>query len=250
MIHFKTEKEMVLMEEGGKRLRASVEELMPFIQVGLSTLEIDQKAEALIRKNGGEPSFKKVDGFYWTTCLPINEQVVHTPPSKRVLKNGDVLTVDIGMYYQGYHTDYADTVIIGNVKDKAIKRFLDVGKKTLYMAIDQAKKGNRLGQISQTIEKEIYGHGYKIFKQLTGHGIGKDLHEDPYVFGFLEKPVDKTIPIRPGLVIAIEVIYSQGAEKFVYEKDNDWSVVSADGSMAACFEHTVAITEDGTKVLT
>lgn len=250
MIHLKSIEEIKVMREGGKRLRKVVEALLPQIKVGITTKEIDDRAEKLIIREGGESSFKKVPGYQWTTCLPINEQVVHTPPSERHVKNGDILTVDIGMYFQGFHTDYADTIIVGENNDKKIHRFLDVGKKALYKAIDQARAGRRIGQISETIEKEIYGNGYKILKDLTGHGIGRDLHEDPYVFGYLEKPIEKTISIKPGLVIAIEIIYSMGAEEFMHEPNEEWSVITSDKSMSACFEHTVAITDKETMVLT
>jgi len=250
MIKLKSKAEIEIMREGGRRLREVMKELMPLVKVGTSTNEIDKTAEELIIKHGGESSFKKVPGYDWTTCLPINEQVVHTPPSKRILEEGDVLTIDIGMYYKGFHTDYADTIIIGKSKNKQVSHFLEVGKKALYKAIDQARAGNRLGAISKIIEQEIYGNGYKILKDLTGHGIGRDLHEDPYVFGFLDRPVEKTIPIQPGLVIAIEVIYSMGAEEFRHETNDGWSVITEDKSMSACFEDTVAITEKETIVLT
>lgn len=250
MSNLKTQEEIEIMKEGGRRLRKVVSELMPAVTVGVTTGEIDKKAEYLILKYGGKPSFKKVPGYHWTTCLPVNEQIVHTPPSKRVLKNGDVVTVDIGMYYKGFHTDYADTVIVGEKRDKKTQHFLDVGKKALYKAIDQARVGNKLGHISRVIEKEIYGNGYKILKNLTGHGIGRDLHEDPYVFGFLDKPVEKTASIKSGLVIAIEVIYSMGAEDFKHESDDEWSVVTEDRSLSACFEHTVAVGDKKTMVLT
>ncbi len=250
MTNLKTTEEIEIMKEGGRRLRIVVRELMQHVSVGMETREIDRQAEELIIKQGGEPSFKKVPGYRWTTCLPINEQVVHTPPSSRILKVGDVLTIDIGMYYKGFHTDYADTIIVGQGTDKKINRFLEAGKKALYKAIDQARVGQRLGHISQVIEKEIYGNGYKILKDLTGHGIGRNLHEDPYVLGFLDKPVEKTIPIRSGLVIAVEVIYSMGAEKFNHETGEEWSVITSDKSLSACFEHTVAITDKETMVLT
>jgi methionyl aminopeptidase len=250
MVNLKSIDEIEIMREGGERLRKVVEELMSIVKAGITTKEIDRKAETLINKQGGESSFKKVPGYRWTICVPINEEVVHTPPSDRILKSGDVLTIDIGMFYKGYHTDYADTVIIGEAHDKKINHFLEVGKKALYKAIDQARVGNRLGHISKAIGNEIYGNGFKILKNLTGHGIGHELHEDPYVFGFLNQPIEKTIVIRPGLVIAIEVIYSMGAEEFVYESDDEWSVITKDRSMSACFEHTVAVTEKETFILT
>lgn len=250
MIRLKTKEEIEIMKEGGKRLRQVVKELLPVIQVGTSTEQIDKEAERLIKKYDGEPSFKKVKNYHWATCLPINEQVVHTPPSKRKLKDGDLLTLDIGFYYQGFHTDYAQTLVVGKKRDKKIINFLEVGKRALYLAIKQAKINKRLGEISLAIEKEIYGNGFFVLKELTGHGIGRDLHEDPYVFGYLNKPIEKTPIIEPGLTIAVEVIYSQSTEKITYEKGNSWSVLTADGSLSACFEHTIAIVDNKTLILT
>lgn len=250
MIHLKTKEEIELMKEGGKRLHAAVEELLPLVKVGMTTLEIDTEAARLIKKNGADVSFTQVKGYKWATCLPINEQVVHTPPSNRVVKDGDVLTVDIGAYYQGFHTDYATTFAVNGTKDEKTNKFLTVGKKALELAITQAKAGNRIGHISQTIEKEIYKNGYFILRDLTGHGIGHELHEDPYVPGFLNSPVDKTMELKSGLVIAIEVIYSMGSEEITYEKDVAWSITSADKSLTACFEETVAIDGKDTYILT
>ncbi len=238
------------MAEGGERLRKVVKALLNKIDVGITTREINRIAEDLIKEQDGESSFNKVKGYSWSTCLPINEQVVHTPPSDRKLKQGDVLTVDIGMFFKGFHTDFATTFVVGGEPDGETSRFLETGKRALSKAIKQAKAGNRLGDISQAIEKEVYSQGYFIVKELTGHGIGRQLHEDPYVFGFQEKPIEKTLKIQPGLVIAIEVIYSKGSEEMAYEKDEDWSIISADRSLSACFEHTVAITEKQTLVLT
>ncbi|GIW64080.1 MAG: hypothetical protein KatS3mg092_0013 [Patescibacteria group bacterium] len=176
--------------------------------------------------------------------------MVHTPPSDRVLKNGDILTVDIGMYFKGYHTDYATTFVVGKTDNKEIINFLEVGKRTLKKAINQVRVGQRLGKVSETIEDEITKAGYFILKDLTGHGIGKKLHMEPYVFNFRERPTEKTLIIRPGLTIAIEVIYSMGTEEIAYEKDNDWSIISRDKSLTACFEHTIAVTEKQVLVLT
>jgi len=249
-IDLKTKEEIRIMQEGGLRLKRVVAALLKKIDVGNTTKEIDNLASELIKKQRGEPSFKKVKDYFWTTCLPINNQVVHTPPSDRKLKQGDVLTLDIGMYFKGYHTDFATTLFIGGNPDDKINHFLETGKRALNKAIVAAKLGNRLGQISAAIEKEIYGQGFFILKELTGHGIGKTLHEDPYIFGYKEKPINKTLLIRSGLTIAIEVIYSMGTEEIVYEKENDWSIMTQDGSLSACFEHTVAITEDKTLILT
>ncbi|MEK7177299.1 MAG: M24 family metallopeptidase, partial [Patescibacteria group bacterium] len=190
MVHLKSSQEIAVMAEGGKRLKAVIADLLPLIKVGITTKEIDDRAEQLIKMQGGKSSFKTVSGYLFSTCTPINEQIVHTKPSQRILKNGDVLTLDIGMLYKGLHTDYAITKVVGGEsKDQKINKFLKIGEETLYQAIRQAKIGNRLGQISEVIEKAIKGNGYFIIKELTGHGIGKKLHEDPYIFGFVDRPI-------------------------------------------------------------
>lgn len=250
MIKLKTPAEIKIMEECGKKLRATVEELLPFIREGMTTLQIDAEAERLLKKNGAESSFNKVEGYKWSTCLPINEQTVHTTPTERVVKKGDVLTVDIGAFYKGFHTDCATTFVIGGETDAKTQRFLDVGKKALEKGLAQVKAGNHLGDIAQVIEKEIYGNGYFILKQLTGHGIGKELHEDPYVLNFLDRPIEKTYKMRAGLVLAVEVIYSTGTEEIAYEDETEWSIITDDHSLSACFEHTIAITEENAYILT
>ena len=246
----KTAEEIAIMQDGGNRLMKVVDALLPQIKVGQTTEEIDKIAEQLIERNGGEPSFKRVPNYFWSTCLPINEQVVHTPPSKRRLEDGDVLTVDIGMYFKGFHTDYATTLIVGQSKDLKKEQFLRVGQEALEKAVAVAKSGNHLGEISRTVQEEIYKNNYFILKELTSHGVGRELHEDPYVPNFVERPLEKTYRLRQGLVIAIEVIYSMGTERISYEEGDDWSIRSRDKSLTACFEKTVAITDEKTYVLT
>lgn len=249
MIEYKTSDEIASMREGGALLKGVVKKILPLIKSGTTTLQIDEAADRFIQEAGGEASFKKVKGYRWATCLPVNEQVVHTPPSKRVLKNGDIFTLDIGMFYKGLHTDFADTYIIGKT-DKKYQEFLDTGKQALREAIQVARAGNRLGDISEVIENRVEGAGYFILRELTGHGVGRSLHEDPFVFGYVDRPKEKTIELMPGLVIAIEIIYSMGSREIAYEEGNDWSIIAADRSMTACFEHTVAIREKDTIVLT
>lgn len=250
MIKLKTEQELILMKESGRRLRIVVDKLKRLIRPGITTIWLDQKAERLIKSAGGEPSFKKVSGYRWSTCLCVNEQVVHTPPSNRVLKEGDVLTLDVGMFYRGWHTDYAESFVVGKNTDWKIKKFLKAGKLTLNKAIEKVKIGHRLGEVSQTIEQEIKAHGYHVIKELTGHGIGRRLHEDPIIPGFLDKPIDKTMIIKDGLTVAIEVIYCLGKPQIVYEDGNRWSLMTFDRSLSACFEHTVAVTDSKTIILT
>jgi methionyl aminopeptidase len=251
MIHLKTSEEIEIMRESGRILRKTVDELIPWIKPGLSTKEVDDKAEELILKFGGKPSFKTVKGYHWTTCLPVNEQAVHTPPSaKRILKDGDILTVDIGVVYKGYHTDYADSILIGKGHDQRTIRFLEVGKKTLDAAIKLVKNGEHIGTLAQYIQPQIEKNGYHILKDLTGHGIGKDLHEDPFVLNYVDRPIAKTYKMRPGFVFALEIIYSMGSEKIAYEPGNDWSIISSDRSLAACFEKTLAVTDEKVFILT
>lgn len=249
-INLKTEEEIRIMKKGGKLLKRVVKRLLPEIKEGISTKRIDNLAEKLIGDFGGYPSFKKVKGYHWATCLSVNNQIVHTPPSEKILRKGDVLTIDMGMYYQGYHTDWATTIIVGEKKDPEVKRFLDVGEETLYRALNQFKKGNYIGNISQTIEDNISKNGYFVIKQLTGHGIGKELHEDPLVPGFLNQPIEKTFRVVEGTVLAIEVIYSQRKTGVKYEKGDNWSLVTEDGSLAACFEKTVALYKNNPLILT
>lgn len=250
MINLKSKQEIEIMTEGGKRLRNVISELIPTIKPGITTKEIDVRAENLIKKEGGESSFKKVKDYYWTTCLPINEQIVHTIPSSRIVKKGDILTVDVGFFYKGFHTDYAITMVVGRKETKDEKKFLDSGKKALSRAIDKARVGNHIGEISTQIEKTITGDGYHIVKQLTGHGIGRILHEEPYVPGYLDRPIEETLKMKEGLVVAIEIIYSKGSEEIMMEKKSNWSLITVDRSLSACFEHTVAVTVNGPIILT
>lgn len=250
MITYKTDEEIGIMRVGGEKLKAVMKQLVPQIRAGITTNDINVLAETYIKEQGADISFNKVEGYKWAVCVPINEQVVHTPPTKRVLKNGDVLTVDIGAYYQGFHTDHAITLVVGGTSTPKINRFLQVGKEALQLAIDQARVGKRIGHISEAIEKKVVGAGYTIMKQLTGHGVGKQLHEDPLIPGYISKPIEKTMKLRPGMVLALEVIYSMGSADITYEENLEWSIITADKSMSACFEHTVALTDKNSLVLT
>lgn len=249
MIHLKTKEELQIMQEGGRILKEVVKELTPLIKAGITTDEIDRKAAELIEARGGKPSFKTVKGYKWSICIPINEQVVHTPPSQRKIQPGDIVTLDIGVLYKGLHTDYATTLLVDS-EDRDKKHLLKIGEETLQKGIAKARAGARLGEISHVIQQEIEGQGWCILKDLTGHGIGKELHEDPYVPNFIYRPIKNTLILKPGLTIAVEVIYSLGSEEIAYERGDDWSIKTADGSLSACFEHTIAITDENTIILT
>lgn len=245
MIKLKTKEEISLMREAGKRLRKVFNQLKKEIKAGITTNYINEKAEELIKNYGGFPSFKTVNGYKWAICVPINEQIVHTPPSKRTLKRGDLLTLDIGFYYQGYHSDYAETILINDDKNLEKKRFLQIGKVALRRAINQVKVGNYIADVSREIEKTITNSGFFIIKSLVGHGIGRKLHEDPFVPGFVSDEREKTPLIKEGLALAIEVIYSRGTENMIYEDKQKWSIITADRSLSACFENTVIATKKG-----
>jgi methionyl aminopeptidase len=250
MIHYKTNQEIETMRQGGIILRKVYKDLLKIVKPGIKTLDIDNEAQRLIKLNGAEVSFNKVPGYKWATCLTINEQVVHTPPSKRVLKDGDVLTIDIGVFYKGFHVDFSDTFIVGVNKDKSTQKFLDVGRTTLQKAISIVGDDVHIGEISALIEEEIESAGYHVMYELTGHGVGHELHEDPMIPGYLDKPIRKTTKLKNNMVVAIEVIYSMGTHSIAEEEGNDWSIVTEDGSLSACFEHTVAISENKPFILT
>lgn len=250
MITYKTPEEIEIMRECGAKLKEVMKKLVPQIRAGITTNELNRLGEQYIREQGADISFNKVKGYKWAMCVPINEQVVHTPPSKRVLKSGDVLCIDIGAYFKGFHTDHAITVVVGGKSTPVIDKFLQVGREALELAIKEAVVGKRIGNISQAIEDKVTGAGYTIMKQLTGHGVGRELHEDPFIPGYLTKSVEKTMKLRPGMVLALEVIYSMGSSEIAYEEGEEWSIITEDKSMSACFEHTVAITDKNTLVLT
>src|SRR3989344_682779 len=236
MITIKNQQEIESMRKGGVLLKKVMAELLPFVKPGISTKSVDKRAEVLIRGYGAEPSFQKVKGYQWATCLPINDQIVHTPPSERILKIGDLLTIDIGVYYQSYHTDYALSYCVGEMSDKKLQIFLDTGKNALEQAIMYIRHKNIIKQISQSIEKSIKKSGYHVIKNLTGHGIGKKLHEDPLIAGYVDGSTDQMSVIEKGMAFAIEVIYAMGTSQMKSEVGNKWSLVTADGSLAACFE--------------
>lgn len=238
------------MQEGGKKLRAVMKKLLPHVKHGTTTLEIDRWADQLIKEEGAQAGFKKVKNYRFATCLPINEQVVHTPPTDRKILQGDVLTIDIGVLYKNYNTDYATTFVVGGKSNEETKKFLKIGERALDKAIETAKNAKYIGEISQTIQKEIYGHGYFILRELTGHGIGRDLHEEPYIPGVLDRKIEQTYKIKPGLAIAIEVIYSTGTQDIEYEAGSDWSIVTKDRSLSACFERTIAFFGKNALILT
>ncbi len=248
-LKLKSPQEIDSMRRAGLVVRETMKEIEELIAPNITTNDIEQAARAGITSRGAVGSFNQVPGYSWFTCTPVNEQIVHTPPSNRTLRLGDVVTVDIGACVDGLHVDHAQTFCVGECT-KHVSQFLDVGKKTLAAALATIRAGSRLGEASAAMQHGIESAGYHIVKPLVGHGVGYTLHEDPIIPCFVEKKIEKTLKWPVGLTVAIEVMYGMSSGQMKYEKGNKWSIVTADGSIAAQFEHTIAILEHGIEILT
>ncbi len=246
----KSSGEIAIMKECGKRLKSVTDVLIPKISVSQSTMEIELLAQKLLKEAGLGISFQTVEGYEYATCLPVNNQAVHTKPSNYKLKDGDVLTVDIGGIFKRYHTDWATTIIVGNQKDARKLKFLAAGQMALDKTLASLQVGSRIGVVGQIMQSTIENAGYKVLRDLTGHGIGLQLHEEPYIPNIAPKNIDSTPKIKEGFVGAIEIIYSESTERIKQTSPDGWSIDTLDGSLAACFEHTVLIDRNGIHILT
>ena len=246
MITLKSKREIELLKEAGHIVYLTHQYLRPHIKAGIKTKELDRLAEEFIRSKGATPSFKGYEGFPSTLCISINDEVVHGFPSDRVLQDGDIISIDIGACYKGYHGDSAWTYTVGEVSDDA-KYLLEHTEKALYEGIKQAKVGNRIGDISYAVEKYATEHNLGVVKELVGHGVGTSVHEAPDVPNYGTKGTGPKI--RDGMVIAIEPMLTLGSPD-IYVEDNDWTVKTVDSSLSAHFEHTIGVTNDGVIILT
>jgi len=247
-ISIKSESDLAKMQEGGKKLGMVKDKLKDLVREGNNAFQIEDLANLMIEKFGGKPSFKMVQGYHWATCVNVNEGVVHgIPEGSLVFKNGDVVSVDLGMYYKGFHTDTSFSKLIG--KDNELEEFLKVGKKALAQAIGVARKGNRIYDISKAIEKVVSGANLNTIRSLVGHGVGKALHEEPEIPCFTFGRREKSPKIVPGMALAIEVMYTKGMPDLVMA-DDGWTISTRDGKISALYEETVAVSQKGTKVLT
>lgn len=239
------------MISGGKKLGEILNELVKYSKVGTNLLDIEKRAQELIVLAGGTPSFMTVADYKWATCLCVNEEVVHGIPRDYLLKDGDILTIDVGLLYQGYHTDTATSLIVSNNPSLNTdhQKFLETGREALNKAIKQAVAGNYVGDISKTIEEIITQSGYSIIKSLVGHGVGKTLHEEPQIPGFLQTPKQYTPKLTSGQTVAVEVIYAMGKGHILTEPDG-WTMVTRDGSLSAVFEHSLEVGNEQAYVLT
>lgn len=247
-IKTKTPKEIKLMMEGGKRLGNIKKELIEATKPGVSAKEINDLAEKLIEKEGGKASFSTVPGYSWGTCINVNDGVVHgIPKGDLIFKKGDIVSVDVGIFYQGFHTDTSFT--IGISVDKDIDRFLSIGRVTLGKAIKACRVGNRIHDISKEIEETLKKGGLSPIRALVGHGIGRELHEAPQIPCFTKGKRKDSPKIPEGAVFAVEVMYTQGSHEVTLGEDK-WTISTQDGKIASLFEETVAVTGSGPLVLT
>ena len=246
MIIRKTPREIALLKEAGRIVALVHQELKKYIVSGITTKEIDKLSEKIIRQYGATPSFKGYQGFPGAVCVSINDMVIHGIPGHQKLKNGDIVSVDVGACYQGYHGDSAWTYAVGEVSDEA-KRLMKVTEEALYEGLKQAKPGNHVGDISAAIENYVRKNGYTSPEDYTGHGVGTSIHEDPMVPNYGKYGHGPLL--KPGMVIAVEPMVHAGKKEVKVLKDG-WGVVTADHSLAAHYEHTIVITEDGYEILT
>ena len=248
MVTIKSPREMDVMAEAGRILAGTLAHMRDIVRPGMTTEDLDRAAEEFIRSHpGATPSFKGLYGFPKTLCTSINQEIVHGIPSpKRVLKEGSVVSVDCGVQYEGLHVDSAVTLPVGEISPEA-QRLLDVTQESLAAGIAQARLGNHIGDIGHAVQQVAEGAGYGVVRELVGHGIGTRFHEEPQVPNYGSP---KRGPrLLPGMTLAIEPMITAGSPATKTLKDK-WTVVTADGSLAAHFEHTVAITESGPRVLT
>lgn len=245
-VSIKSAREIELMREAGRILALVHEELGKIVKPGISTYEIDKEGEKLIRSFGCIPSFLNYNGYPASICVSVNEEVVHGIPSrKRILKDGDIVSLDAGVIYKGYHSDAARTHAVGKISDKAAK-LIEVTKQCFFEGIKYAKAGNHLHDISKAIGSYAEKFNYGVVRDLCGHGIGTHLHEDPDIPNFAQK--SRGIKLEAGMTLAIEPMINSGTHN-VYWMDDDWTVVTYDGSLSAHYENTVLITETGCEIL-
>ena len=246
MITMKSAREIEIMRRSGKITSSVLATLLRSVKAGMTLREVDRLAERGIREQGGTPTFKGYHGFPASICASVNEVVVHGIPGDRILKDGDILSIDIGTTFEGYVSDSAATIGIGTVS-QAAERLMRVTQECLMRGIAQMQHGNRLSDIGHAVQEHAESNGYGVVRALVGHGVGKQMHEEPQVPNWGE--AGRGITLRPGLVLAIEPMITEGGFDVETLKDG-WTVVTADGMLAAHFEHTIALTDDGPRILT
>ncbi|GJM71475.1 methionine aminopeptidase [Paenibacillus macerans] len=246
MIICKSETELGFMREAGRIVAETHRLMAQSIEPGITTGELDQIADKFIRSQGAVPSFKGYNGFPYSICASVNEELVHGFPGKRKLNEGDIISLDIGAEYRGYHGDSAWTYPVGEISTEA-KRLLEVTEGSLYAGLALVKPDVRLFTISHAIQQHIEAAGFSVVREYVGHGIGSKLHEEPQIPNY--GMPDRGPRLKPGMVLAIEPMVNMG-KRYVKTLDDNWTVVTVDGSLCAHFEHTVAVTPDGMEIFT
>ncbi|MBB1644557.1 type I methionyl aminopeptidase [Sphingobacterium sp. UME9] len=243
---YKTEEEVALLKESAMLVSKTLASIAKIIRAGISTLDLDTHANTFLRDHGAVPSFYKYGGFPFNVCASVNEAVVHGFPNKTPLKEGDIVSIDVGAYMNGYHGDQAYTFILGEVSDEILK-LVRITKESLSKGIEQAVHGNRVGDISYAIQSHVTPHGYGIVRELVGHGLGKNLHEEPNIPNYGAKGRGKML--RENLVIAIEPMINLGTASIITE-DDGWTILTADGKPSVHFEHDVCVKKGEALLLT
>ncbi len=246
MINYKTEEEIEIIKESAQILGKAHAEVAKLVKPGVKTQKLDEIAEEYINDCSGVPSFKGYNGFPATLCISVNENVVHGFPSDYELKDGDIVSIDCGVFYKGFHSDSAYTYPIGEV-DKEVMNLLKITKESLYVGIENARYGKRVGDIGYAIQNYVEGFGYTVVRELVGHGVGRKLHESPEVPNYGKR--GRGPKLKTGLVIAIEPMINLGVKNVVQESDG-WTIRTSDRKPSAHYEHTIAVFEDRTEILT
>ena len=246
MISVKSDKEIETMKKAGRITAGALKHAGETITPGMTTYELDKIIHRYIVSHGAQPSFLGYGGFPGSACISVNDEVIHGIPGPRKLIEGDIVSVDVGAYIDGFHGDSCKTFAVGKISEEAEALFKST-EESLYLAISMAKPGVRLGDIGYAIQKYNEDNGYSVVRQFVGHGVGKDLHEDPEVPNYGKQ--GRGVRLTEGMVIAIEPMINMGTEK-IYVMPDEWTVKTKDGKLSAHFEHTIAITNDGAVILT
>ncbi|XOB40432.1 MAG: type I methionyl aminopeptidase [Candidatus Nealsonbacteria bacterium] len=246
MIPIKSKEEIEIMREGGNILATIMKELEKRVEPGIATIQLDRLAESLIFKYGGKPSFKGYQGYPAALCVSINKEIVHAVPSQRIVKGGDIISLDLGLFYKGFHADMAVTLAVGNVSSEA-RRLLRATKKALKRGIKKARLGNTFGDISNTIQRYTEDQGFSVVRDLCGHGIGRELHEEPKILNYGKRHSGPEI--KEGMCFCIEPMLTLGGWE-IKKSEDGFGYETQDGSLSCHFEHTMVVTKQGCQILT
>lgn len=246
MIYYKTEEEIELLRENNRMVGQTLAEVGKWLEPGVSTLKLDKIGEEFIRDHGAEPGFKGYEGFPGALCISVNEEVVHgIPSSEKILKDGDIVSIDCGVYKNEYNGDCAFTFPVGEVRED-VRSLMQATREALNKGIEQAIAGNRVGDIGFAVQKQIQQYGFSIVREMVGHGVGKSLHEEPQVPNYGKR--GRGTQLKSGLVIAIEPMVNLGKRK-IYQANDGWTIITSDQKPSAHYEHSIAVTKDGADIL-